>query len=339
MRAIMAALTLAMVGAAPFGAEAETPQIPAALTSYLTKGVVAPGDYRWLRGRFPGATADEVQVFIATLRFDEACATQSRTAIRTRLAAMGQAFDPGEGLYARPAECRQFMQIWVAGDVSWEAFSAALERVRPYALGILRATELAEQQVLDHGGFAEQLRTRPLGEQTLRYAWIESQRHEGATGGYSPLERVIYEGILLRALEERDQTNTRWLADKVAAHGWPSRLSVGDAASGSAWLLVQHADADPAFQLAALRLMTPLAAKGAVDPRNFAMLTDRIQLKLSGKQRYGTQWRCDKGKRVPLPLANSEVATDQLRAGVKLGTLKANELRIDAMYGPCPPAA
>lgn len=334
------ALLLAILpGAAGTPVPSDAPELPATLSRYLTGGIVAPGDYRWMRGRFPGAGPAETEAFLATLRHDAACAAHSRTAMRAKLAALGQPFDPGEGVYARPVACRQFQPLAVPADTSWETFSAALEKARPYALGILRATELAEGQVLDRGAFSHQLRLRPLGEQTLRYAWIESRQHGGATRAYTLLERVIHEGILLRALEDRDQANTLWLVRHVAATGWPSRSTVGEDASGSAWLLVQHADADPAFQLTALRLMTPLARTGAVDPRNFAMLTDRVQLKLSGRQRYGTQWTCEKGQRLPLPLAADAAATDRLRATVKLDTLKDNAGRIDAMYGPCPPAS
>lgn len=82
--------------------------------------------------------------------------------------------------------------------------------------------------------------------------------------------------------------------------------------------------------------MAPLAAKDEIDPRDFAMLTDRVQLRLSGQQRYGTQWTCKSGKRVPLSLANNAAVTDALRAKAKLGSLKANAAQIDTLYGPCP---
>ena len=67
--------------------------------------------------------------------------------------------------------------------------------------------------------------------------------------------------------------------------------------------------------------------------------TDRVQFKLSDRQRYGTQWTCNRGKRVPLPLANSDAVTVALRAKAKLGSLRENAEQIDTLYGPCPPAA
>jgi hypothetical protein len=42
-----------------------------------------------------------------------------------------------------------------------------------------------------------------------------------------------------------DTENTRWLADLVATRGWPGRTMAGEDGAQAAWLLAQHADADP----------------------------------------------------------------------------------------------
>lgn len=223
MRAFQIGLSVMLIGSAPASAGTQPLSVPPPLSSFLHNDVVEYGDYRWLRGRFPDATDADKQAFVAALKWNEACENQSRAAMKDRLAAMGQTFDPGRDVYARPASCRQFVQLPIPADVTWPVFSAALDRVRPYALGIIRATALVEQQVIDHGDYAEQLRTRPIGEQTLRFAWVESQRHEGQTATYSSLERIVHEGILLRALDDRDQANTAWLSAKVVDQGWPAR--------------------------------------------------------------------------------------------------------------------
>jgi hypothetical protein len=334
----LAFIALAAGGARAANDGVASPAIPAVLGPYLTAGKVAPGDYRWMRGRFPDATPGEIQTFIAAADFDRMCKETYRDVMRTTLAAMGLNMAEEAQNVTRPVACRQFTGVSAPAGTSWLTFSAAVEKVRPYALGLLRATQLAEDQVLGHGDFAEQLRTRTIGEQMLRFAWVESQRHQGATAGYTPLERSVHEAILLRALEDTDIANTQWLAGKIAAEGWPSRPKVGDAASDAAWLLAQHADADPAFQVLALRLMTPLVPSGAVNTRNFALLTDRLQLKLTGKQLYGTQWQCKDGKRTPLPLKNDAPTTDRLRATAKLESLAKNAEQIDSLYGPCTPS-
>lgn len=316
---------------------AEAPPVPAALAPYLVDGEVPAGDYRWLRGRFPGATPAEVEAFVAADRFNRACEAWSKAAVHTNLAALGQTAVVLDGVYAAPKRCQQFMQLGIGPEVSWATFTAALDKVRPYALGVVRGVALAEDQVLEKGSLADQLAMRTVGEQALRFAWIESGKHEGVTATYSPLERTIYDGIVTRAMTTRDQANTEWLAKIVTVEGWPKRSKVGQNAANAAWLLAQHADNNPAFQLRALRLMTPLVAQKEVDPQQFAMLTDRVELKLSGRQRYGTQWTCAAGKRKPLPLTQDDAATDRLRKTAGLDTIAENAARMDQLYGPCPP--
>lgn len=328
---LLAALLLA---AAP---QAEAPPVPATLEQYLVDGEVAPGDYRWLRGRFPGATPAEVEAFAAASGFNQACHAAAKRTAEANLAALGQRLTTQDGIYAAPPRCQQFMHLMIGPDVGWAAFIAALDKVRPYAIGILRGVSLAEVQVLEKGTLAEQLTTRTLGEQALRFALIESAKREGVTAEYTPLERTIHDSIIGRAMAARDQANTEWLAKVVAVEGWPKRSVVGGNAAHAAWVLAQHADNDPAFQFRALRLMTPLVAQREVDPQQVAMLTDRVELKLSGKQRYGTQWTCKAGKRMPQPLTQDEAATDRLRQAAGLDTIAALAARMDQFQGPCPP--
>jgi hypothetical protein len=58
--------------------------------------------------------------------------------------------------------------------------------------------------------------------------------------------------------------NTARLKEVVAKHGWPGKSLVGEDGAFAAWLLVQHADADAAFQKQRLELMKPLLEKGEV---------------------------------------------------------------------------
>jgi hypothetical protein len=49
-------------------------------------------------------------------------------------------------------------------------------------------------------------------------------------------------------LQAVDAANTARMKRIVAERGWPGRSLVGDDGAQAAWLLVQHADHDPAFQ-------------------------------------------------------------------------------------------
>jgi hypothetical protein len=160
-----------------------------------------------------------------------------------------------------------------------------------------------------------------------------------ATGG-PPLAPGVQAALMRRigmlvAIE--DGKNTAMLKARVAAHGWPTIAEVGERAGGAAWLIVQHADMDPLFQLDALRKMEPLVPRGQVDRRNFAYLYDRVMLKAAGKQRYGTQWAgCARGARQLRPLESPD-RLDALRAEAGLEPLDAYRQTMDRAVGPCPP--
>jgi hypothetical protein len=55
-----------------------------------------------------------------------------------------------------------------------------------------------------------------------------------------------------------DERHTARLKEIVALTGWPTVSLVGPEAASAAWLLVQHADLDPAFQAHCLSLMKQL---------------------------------------------------------------------------------
>jgi hypothetical protein len=70
--------------------------------------------------------------------------------------------------------------------------------------------------------------------------------------------------------------------------GWPNRSVVGNYAAHMAWLLVQHADNDHAFQVACLALMRE-QSEGEVSQTDIHYLEDRINVAEGLPQRYGTQ--------------------------------------------------
>lgn len=89
-----------------------------------------------------------------------------------------------------------------------------------------------------------------------------------------------------------DRDNTAWLKVEIARRGWPRISSDGGVADRQAWLLVQHADHDPAWQTQVLRLLDELKDEGETNPKTYAYLFDRVAMKHGGPQRYGTQGHC-----------------------------------------------
>ena len=105
---------------------------------------------------------------------------------------------------------------------------------------------------------------------------------------------------------EVDQQNTIKLKQIVSKFGWPTVSLVGEKASQSAWLLVQHADHDVEFQKTCLQLMESAYSSNVkeINPKNIAYLTDRILVAEGKEQLFGTQFYTNnEGKMVPRPMA------------------------------------
>ena len=117
-----------------------------------------------------------------------------------------------------------------------------------------------------------------------------------------------------------DAINTahlRRLKQIVAEVGWPGISMVGEDGAQAAWLLVQHADQDRAYQREILALIEPLVAVGEVSPETFAYLYDRVNL----PQRYGTQGECKAaGQWVPYAIED-EGGVDSRRAAIGMEPL------------------
>ncbi len=98
-----------------------------------------------------------------------------------------------------------------------------------------------------------------------------------------------------------DARNTARMKEIVEQFGWPTKSKVGREAATAAWLLVQHADADPVFQRYCLDLMSETAAE-EVSTVDVAYLTDRVLVNEGKRQLYGTQFWYQGGKLVPRPI-------------------------------------
>ncbi|HVS90827.1 MAG TPA: DUF6624 domain-containing protein [Mucilaginibacter sp.] len=90
-------------------------------------------------------------------------------------------------------------------------------------------------------------------------------------------------------------------------YGFPGYDLVGKQGSNNFWLMVQHCDKTPEFQLEVLEAMKAELKKNNADSKNFAYLTDRVNLNTGKKQLYGTQvtYRLDSCQAIPKPLADS----------------------------------
>ncbi len=106
------------------------------------------------------------------------------------------------------------------------------------------------------------------------------------------------------------------LGDIIRENGWPSAVLIDADTEAAAFMIVQHADYDPALQLLCHGLMLECAANGETQPGYVACLTDRILCNRGYAQRFGTQIReVGNGCFVPKPIEDPEAIDDLRRQG------------------------
>jgi hypothetical protein len=140
-----------------------------------------------------------------------------------------------------------------------------------------------------------------------------------------------------KAMAEVDGENLPWLKQVVADTGWPGESIVGRDGAHAAWLLVQHADSDPAFQRRCLDLLTTATERGDATKSQVAYLTDRVLLHEGQPQEFGTQTIARQGQWAPRRLRNPD-GVDERRAAMSLGPLADYLAVIAKHYGPPSPA-
>lgn len=101
---------------------------------------------------------------------------------------------------------------------------------------------------------------------------------------------------VLDATSEVDARNMVRMKQIVDEYCWPTRRMVGRDGTHAAWLLIQHADRDPEFQLRCLDLMENHLEDGEVLKSDFAYLVDRVLVNNGKLQRFGTQFHKVDGK-------------------------------------------
>ncbi|HKF18451.1 MAG TPA: Clp protease N-terminal domain-containing protein [Candidatus Dormibacteraeota bacterium] len=182
-------------------------------------------------------------------------------------------------------------------------------------LGVTEQTRLKLEQIMDSPGYfapppppGADLELR--GELLRRREADQAPRRKMRPG--TPVDRDLW-----TEMEATQRDNVEWLKQVIADRGWPGRSLVGPDGADAAWLIAQHADHDPDFQRECLVLLEKAAAAGEVSQSNVAYLTDRVMLKETGRQRYGTQFQHGKDGPEPFPLEDPD-SVDELRAAAGL---------------------
>jgi hypothetical protein len=141
-----------------------------------------------------------------------------------------------------------------------------------------------------------ELLRRTLVDQALR-ASLSSFQGTAVYGQARPTAALrAYDEFIFNRMCMADEDNLNWLKEKIAATGWFDIHRYGPAADNAAWLLVQHADGDPAYQASVAVLLEPKVSSGDTNPANFAYLSDHIAVRSGRPQRFATQAECVEGQ-------------------------------------------
>ncbi|HTP80607.1 MAG TPA: DUF6624 domain-containing protein [Bacteroidota bacterium] len=134
-----------------------------------------------------------------------------------------------------------------------------------------------------------------------------------------------------RAINAVDSTNLRWIKLVILRYGWPGITLVGPDGEQAAFLLIQHADRDTAFQFQCLQLLQQAFSSGETTGEHLAMLTDRTEVAAGRPQIYGSQAFLLDGRIVFRPIRDSSTV-DVKR--LRLGLMPIMEYKsfLDSMY-------
>lgn len=220
---------------------------------------------------------------------------------------------------ARLAMLRDRDTTLLRGDpTTAEAFWEARDREIDAVINFLEAEDFATP--------AEELIAMTRLDQSLRN--LIGIMWQGASHFDSPEEAELAlngetgsDEAAWNRVERIDRFNTARIKQMLEGRDWFQDDLDGEGAGFNGWLLVQHADRDPAFQKRALGMIEAKLGAPGVSERNFAYLYDRVAVAEGRPQRYGTQGiECVNGKRGPGPLEDAE-NIDVVRAELRLQPL------------------
>ncbi|WP_454719096.1 DUF6624 domain-containing protein [Caulobacter segnis] len=158
---------------------------------------------------------------------------------------------------------------------------------------------------------------RAARDQLYRNTFTAAMQKTSWAAGLSDASRAYAYQFLAGEGCNVDDDNRSWLRARVASRGWFKISTSGADADRAAFLLVQHADREPAFQGEMLALLESLVAAGETKPSNFALLSDRVFVAQKRPQRYGTQGRCLVTGWAPFDIEDSD-GLDKRRLAVGL---------------------
>jgi hypothetical protein len=134
-------------------------------------------------------------------------------------------------------------------------------------------------------------------------------------------EVAYYMKVFMPRLTKLLEDNTAVLKEILKAYKWITISEFGKDFDVAAWIIVQHADFDRAFQKEVLSILEGLYKINETSRTNYAYMYDRLARADGNLQRYGTQGEC-KGPMNWQPFESEDAASvDRLRREMEMDTL------------------
>ena len=177
--------------------------------------------------------------------------------------------------------------------------------------------------------------------ETLRDELLEMARLDRTVRAELAASGELFDAGYEPRMARVHERNARRLHRIIESVGWPGTDLVGPDGAEAAWLILQHAIAEPGLLRRALPLLQAAAREGRAPPRHAAMLEDRIRFFEGRPQRYGTQFDWDAEGNLSAGDVEDPPRLDERRRSIGLPPLAEQmeeaRLRADA-EGDRPPA-
>ncbi len=177
--------------------------------------------------------------------------------------------------------------------------------------------------------------------ETLRDELLEMARLDRTVRAELAASGELFDAGYEPRMARVHERNARRLLRIIDSVGWPGTDLAGPDGAEAAWMILQHAIAEPGLLRRALPLLQTAAREGRASPRHAAMLEDRIRFFEGRPQRYGTQFDWDAEGKLSPGEVEDPPRVDERRRSVGLPPLaeqmKEARLRAD-VEGDRPPA-
>ena len=185
-----------------------------------------------------------------------------------------------------------------------------------FILSLFLFLQKADAQVYSRDFVTEELKNMYNRDQDLREELVQIEQN------WNNHSQKISDSLWAQ-VTMLDSLNLLSLNKMQENYGWDSLMGLDDFSKYTIFLIIQHADANRQRYYFPLIFDAVKAKK--LPPEDFALLKDRLELSISGKQYYGTQyfWDSKKDANVLFPFKIKKDKVEKLRK--KLGLPRLSE--------------